>query len=107
MDRRQGGREPHRATVAILAGGFIGARTIAAFRLLFFGLTRLANLVIASLVLGASELSASYTGPAGFNINPAGGGVEFDGNNPVINTLYKFTVVLRLRLRPASEAGSY
>jgi hypothetical protein len=69
---------------------------VATFRLTNPALDQQLKLGIASSLSGTSVLSASYTGPAGFGITRGSGSVEFDGNNPVLNTLYKFTVVLHV-----------
>lgn len=69
---------------------------VATFRLTNPALDQQLKLVIASFVPGASLVSASYSGPAGFSINPAPGGVEFGGNGPVLNTVYTFTAVLHI-----------
>ncbi|HVC03832.1 MAG TPA: hypothetical protein VND88_04080 [Candidatus Acidoferrales bacterium] len=79
---------------------------VATFRLTNPALDQQLKLGINSAVPGASLVSASYAGPAGFNILPGSGGVEFTGNNPALNTLYKFTVVLHIP-NPYGKAFTY
>jgi len=69
---------------------------VATFRLTNPALDQQLKLLIASPLSGTSVVSASIKGPAGFGITRGVGSVEFDGNNPVLNALYKFTVVFHV-----------